>query len=296
MPTDPLLDVADALYALPLAEFTSARDAQARELKGADRELAARVTALRKPTVAAWVVNLLVRREAGQVDQVLSVGAALREAQENPGRRGAAGADPQRRQLTAAVTTRARALAAEAGHRATEAVAEQVEATLTAAMVDAGAADAVRSGLLVTALASTGVDAVDVDRGRGRCPRRSGSAPPHGWRRHRHDPTCRSSRTPRTDRRPACGRGGPGRSRAPRRRGRRGAPSWPWPGSPELQAASLQVQAELDELRRRVAELEVRAEGTDDELVEAEAARADAADAEAVAVRVRDAARAALEG
>jgi hypothetical protein len=39
------------------------------------------VKALRKPSVAAWVVNLLVRREAEQVEQVLGVGEALREAQ-----------------------------------------------------------------------------------------------------------------------------------------------------------------------------------------------------------------------
>ncbi|MEZ5193813.1 MAG: hypothetical protein R2734_15820 [Nocardioides sp.] len=68
----------------------------------------------------------------------------------------------QRRQLTAAVTGRARALAAEERQRVTVAVAEQVEGTLTTAMVDEGAERAVRSGLLVAALAATGVDAVDV--------------------------------------------------------------------------------------------------------------------------------------
>ncbi|WP_278256204.1 hypothetical protein [Nocardioides convexus] len=38
--------------------------------------------ALRKPSTAAWVLNLLVRREGAQVDQVLNVGAALRQAQQ----------------------------------------------------------------------------------------------------------------------------------------------------------------------------------------------------------------------
>ena len=103
-----LVEIADDLYALPLGEFTAARDARAKELKGSD--LAAPVKALKKPSLAAWVVNLLVRRDAEQVDQVLSLGAALREA--------AAGMDGeelrnltrQRRQLTAAVTTGARAL------------------------------------------------------------------------------------------------------------------------------------------------------------------------------------------
>lgn len=295
MPTDPLLDVADALYALPPAEFTSARDAQARELKGADRELAARVTALRKPTVAAWVVNLLVRLEAGQVDQVLSVGTALREAQETLDGAELRALTRQRRQVTAAVTARARALAAEAGHRATEAVAGQVEATLTAAMVDAGAADAVRSGLLVTALASTGVDPVDV----------TGALAVPG--------ALGFSATPRVAAAPARPDlqvvSDPEEGQAARRAAQEAlaaaehhafeagaAHQLALARVAQLQAASLQVQAELDELRRRVTELEVRAEGTDEDLVEAEAERAHAADAEAVAVRVRDAARAALEG
>ena len=57
----------------PLADFTPARDAKAKELKGTD--LAARVKALKKPSLAAWVVNLLVRHETEQVEQVLTVGA-----------------------------------------------------------------------------------------------------------------------------------------------------------------------------------------------------------------------------
>ncbi len=132
-----LLEIADELYALPLADFTPARDAKAKELKGTD--LAARVKAFKKPSLAAWVVNLLVRHETEQVEQVLAVGAALREAQASMSGDELRALTRQRRQLTAAVTTRARALAREHGQKVTEAVADQVEATLTAAMVDEGA-------------------------------------------------------------------------------------------------------------------------------------------------------------
>ncbi len=45
----------------------------------------------------------------------------------------------RRRQLTAAVTTQARGVAKERGLKVTAAVADQIEATLTAAMVDEGA-------------------------------------------------------------------------------------------------------------------------------------------------------------
>ena len=118
--------------------------------------------ALKKPSLAAWVVDLLARREADQVEQVLTVGAALREAQATMSGDSLRELTKQRRQLTAAVTQQARSLALDAGVKLTQAVADQVEATLTAAMVDEACASAVRSGLLVAALSATGVDEVDV--------------------------------------------------------------------------------------------------------------------------------------
>lgn len=158
-----LLRFADELYAVPLAEFTARRDARAKNLKAAgDADAAAAVKALRKPTLAAWVVDLLVRVEADQIAQVLDVGAALREAAAAMDAGELRALTRQRRQLTAALAGRARAAAAGVGVRLTDSVLDQVEATLTAAMLDAGCADAVRSGLLVTALASTGVEAADV--------------------------------------------------------------------------------------------------------------------------------------
>lgn len=158
---DPLLARADALYALPPSEFTAARDAAAKDC--GNKELGARIRALRKPSVAAWAVNLLVRREVDQIDQVLSLGAALRDAA------GAMAGDDlraltrQRRQLTAVLTTSARSLAREYDVRLTPTVGDQVEAVLNAAMLDSVAADVVRSGLLVTAFVSTGVGDLDVD-------------------------------------------------------------------------------------------------------------------------------------
>ena len=107
--SDDLLAIADELYALPLADFTPARDAKAKELKGTD--LAPKVKALKKPSLAAWVVDLLARREADQVEQVLTVGAALREAQATMSGDSLRELTKQRRQLTAAVTQQARSLA-----------------------------------------------------------------------------------------------------------------------------------------------------------------------------------------
>jgi hypothetical protein len=68
----------DRLYQLPLSEFTAARNALAKTLKGGD---AARVKALGKPTIVPWAVNQLYWRDRKTFDRLLEAGAALREAQ-----------------------------------------------------------------------------------------------------------------------------------------------------------------------------------------------------------------------
>lgn len=290
-----LLEIADELYALPLAEFTPARDARAKELKGTD--LAAPVKALRKPSTAAWVVNLLVRREAAQVDQVLNVGAALREAQQAMSAGELRALTKQRRQVTAAVTTQARRLATEEGFRVTEAVAEQVEATLTAAMVDEGCGRAVRSGLLVTTLATTGVEPLGEDE----LARAVALPQALGF-----------SATPREA--PVPGPPDlhvvPDPDRAAKARAaaeeRLAAAAEEHDAAQEtydeaagevdrLEARQLQVQAESDELRRRLADLEEQAEGLEEELAEAEEVRDGAAAELRTATAERDAAQAAVD-
>lgn len=287
-----LLEIADELYGLPLADFTPARDARAKELKGTD--LAPRVKALRKPSTAAWVVNLLVRRDADQVDQVLTVGAALREAQAAMSGEELRALTRQRRQLTAAVTTRARRTAREEGTRVTDAVAEQVEATLTAAMVDEQCGLAVRSGMLVSALSTTGLDQADVV---------SAVAIPEAVgftaTAREPEPPTRPELTvvpdPEADRKAleaaeeALAEAQATLEEAAAEHERTRATY------DELEARSLQVQAELDELRGRVAELEARAEAVDDDLSDAEDARAEAEEAVREATTAREAAAAALE-
>lgn len=288
-----LLAVADELYGLGLPEFTPARDARVRELKKPDPELSAAVKALRKPSVAAWVVNLLVRREAEQVGQVLEVGAALREAQANLAGDELRALTRQRRQLTAAVTVRARAVAADNGQKVTPAVADQVEATLTAAILDAECARAVRSGLLVTSLASTGVDVVDLGSavavpdalGFAATPREAEPAP----RPELHvvpDPEAdeKARRQAEQDLEGAEQRLAEA-SAALSAAGQEVA---------DLEASSMQLQAEIDELRRKVAELEARFEEVDEELGDAEDVRAEAESTLAAATKDRDAAAAAL--
>ena len=68
----------DELYALPLAEFTAARNTLAKSLKGDD---AARVKRLEKPSVVAWSVNQLYWVERRTFERLMTTGKALRAAQ-----------------------------------------------------------------------------------------------------------------------------------------------------------------------------------------------------------------------
>jgi hypothetical protein len=286
-----LLSVADELYGLTPGDFTPARDAKARELKGSD--LAATVRKLKKPSVAAWVVNQLVRHETEQVDQVLAMGEALRSAQAGLKGEELRALTRQRRQLTAAVTTRARSVAAELGVKVTQAVADQVEATLTAAMVDEECARAVRSGLLVAALASTGVDEVDVADAVATPDALGFAASPHAAEPEA-PPELRVVPDPEADQK--------ARKEAERTleqaEGRLAEASEALEAAArdvsDLEARSMQLQAELDELRGKVAELESAFEEVDEELADAEDVRAEAESTVSSATRDRDAAAAAL--
>lgn len=274
--TDSLLEIADQLYGLSLADFTPARDALAKEHK-ADKSFAAQIKTLKKPSLAAWVVNLLVRRDAPQVEQVLAVGAALREAQANLDGEELRALTRQRRQLTAAVTVQARGLAREEGVKVTQAVADQVEATLTAAMVDAGAAEAVRSGLLVAALSATGVgpadvaDALAVPEAAGfvAVPR-AAEPPPRPDLHLVPDPEAEEKA-----RRAAAAVVSDAQVEVD---AAREALTAAVEEVEALQARSLQFQAEVDELKGRIAQIESDLEENDDELSDAEDVRSEAAD------------------
>ena len=269
-----LLEIADELYALPLADFTPARDGRAKELKAEDAALAAAVKALRKPTLAAWVVNVFVRRAPDQIGQVIDVGAALREAQASLDGDELRALTRQRRQLTAAVTTQARQIAGEEGIRVTTAVADQVEATLTAAMLDAQAAGAVRSGLLLTSLAPTGVGSVDL----------SGAVAIDDHGAVTATPRTRSSSAP-LPARPELTVVPDPEAEAKARRAAEQALNAAEETLAEAEAdrsdaaeaverhraEGLRLQAEIDELQRRLSKLEADAEEVDDEVAEAEA-------------------------
>lgn len=145
-----LRDVAADLYGVEPAEFVAARSAAA---AGADRALRADIKALRKPTASAAAVNALTRRDPALIDRLLALGDRMRDAFAARDRDAIREVTRQRQRL---LQTALRDL------DASPTVAREVEETLQAAVIDPAAAAAVRSGMLVHALESTGVESVDV--------------------------------------------------------------------------------------------------------------------------------------
>jgi DNA repair exonuclease SbcCD ATPase subunit len=287
-----LLEIADELYGLPQEEFTPARDAKARELK-AEKELAAAVKKLKKPSVAAWVVNLFVRREAEQVEQVIAVGTALREAQEGMDGAELRALTRQRRQLTSAVTQQARSLAKDEGLKVTQSVADRVEATLTAAMLDPACAQAVRSGLLTAALSSTGFDSGDVaaavalPEALGFTASATSGEPPAPPDLHVVPGDEKARKREEAETALAAAQETADEAESALTEANQAVE--------ELQARSLQLQSEIDELKRKLSELESAAEETDEQLEDAEESQGDAEAAHTAAVKTRDAAQKKLD-
>jgi DNA repair exonuclease SbcCD ATPase subunit len=152
-------DLITSLYEAPPEKFVAGRAAAIADARrDGDKEAAKRYAALRKPTVAAWLVNLLALRRPELIDDLVELSTALREAQ-----RGLQGdqlreLSQQRRQVVAALVAAARQLAVDDDPALGGAKLPlgEVESTLTAAMAEPEVAEQVRSGRLVRAATYAG--------------------------------------------------------------------------------------------------------------------------------------------
>lgn len=153
-----LADVAGELYALPPEDFVAARDATAKGLRtDGQRDLAQSVSALPRPTVAAWLLNQLARRRTAAVGQLVDLGAELRAAQESLDGEQLRALTRQRHQVVRAFSRQVADLGNELGRPVSGTVAGQVEETLRAAVADEEAGQALLSGRLATALSYVGM-------------------------------------------------------------------------------------------------------------------------------------------
>lgn len=152
-------DLVDALYTAHPDSFVPARDEAVASARAAGDAAAAReIAKLRKPTIAAWLVNLLAIRRPDLVAELVELSAALRSAQRELRGPQLRELSAQRRGVVSALVAQAQDLAtdANAGVSAGKLPLSEVEATLNAALSDVDVADQVRSGRLVRAATYAG--------------------------------------------------------------------------------------------------------------------------------------------
>jgi hypothetical protein len=156
MPGNATDDLIRRLYESPPEGFVAARTAAVDEArKAGDRDTARRLAALKKPTVAAWVVNLLALRRPDLIEELVELSGALRAAQ-----RGLKGDQlreltAQRRQVVSALVSSARQLA-QAEEPGIKLPLGEVEATLSAALAEPDVAAQVRTGRLIRSASYAG--------------------------------------------------------------------------------------------------------------------------------------------
>ena len=145
-------DNVGALFRLPLAEFTSARNALAAQLKKNGRGAeAADVKALGKPSVSAWAVNQLYWNHREAFDKLMGSGERFHKAQSARG--GARLADMRaaldaRRDALTKLSNVAASVLTEAGHNPSPDTIHRITTTLEGVSAYAARDDGPRPGRL----------------------------------------------------------------------------------------------------------------------------------------------------
>ncbi|WP_418961075.1 hypothetical protein [Streptomyces tritici] len=186
-------EVIDELYGLKPAEFTAARDAyvaQARKAK--DAAAAKRIAALRRPTLAAWTSNLLVRTRPAEAQQLLGLGEALREAHRTLDPEQLRLLSPQQHRLVATLVQDAADLARRAGQPVGGGALDELGQILRSVLADPDLAEEWVAGRLVKPPEATVgfPSAITPDRVPARSPRKAPKPPP----RPREDPRLGTAR------------------------------------------------------------------------------------------------------
>ncbi|GAA1619701.1 hypothetical protein GCM10009789_86770 [Kribbella sancticallisti] len=146
------------LYGLSPEEFTAARNQLVKATSGAT---SVAIKGLRKPTLAAWLANLLVRTDPEGINALTELGEELRAAHLSADGGRLRALTPRRHELIGTLVKTAEAEAEKVGRSVTPSVAGRLTETLDAALVDPGAAQLLRSGQLTSALRHVGFGVVD---------------------------------------------------------------------------------------------------------------------------------------
>jgi chromosome segregation ATPase len=158
-----LESAAEELYGVPADEFAEHRTRLAAQAKASgDKALAASIGKLRKPVLAAALVNELVRGEPAELRELTDLGEQMRSAHRHLRGPELRALSEQRQQLLQRLAELVRDSAEQSGRTVTEPVLAQVRGTFEAAIADEAAEAAVLSGRLTTVLSYTGFGEVDV--------------------------------------------------------------------------------------------------------------------------------------
>jgi hypothetical protein len=145
--------VIDQLVTTTPADFVAARDEQVAAARATgDGQAVSRLRALRRPTLAAWACNILVRAQPDEARQFLELGEQLRRAYEDLDPEAIRALGAQQGQVISALARQAARLARDAGGRISDSVMREIESTLRAALTDPDAARQLAAGRLHTAL------------------------------------------------------------------------------------------------------------------------------------------------
>lgn len=163
MPQKPKVDLKaeiDQLYQLPLSEFVKARNELSKRVRAAgDREAAAQIKSLAKPSVSAWAVNQVFWNAPREFEALLASGERLRAAQQAAA--GAAemrAAGHARRNAAAALLRRAEEILRETSHGVGSDVLRRIEKSLEAAASYGASQPEPGPGRLIEDLAPPGFD------------------------------------------------------------------------------------------------------------------------------------------
>lgn len=149
---DAVDEVSDELYRVAPEDFVAERDARVASAKEAgDKDAAKAIGALRRPSRAAWLVNLLVHDRRDEVEGLLGLAETLASAQRTLDGAALRQMTAQRNKVVGALSRRAAALGRENGHRVDSGLEREVRGILESALADADLADRIRSGRLVKA-------------------------------------------------------------------------------------------------------------------------------------------------
>lgn len=144
--------VSDELFAAKREDFTALRDERAKQARP-DRAVADRISGLRKPTVAAWLVNQVSRNCPEEIDQLAELGESLRRAHQQLAGPELRTLSRRRHELIEMLNKRAQWLARKAAYTFSDATGRQIDDTFEAAVSDEQALEAVRAARLSAALA-----------------------------------------------------------------------------------------------------------------------------------------------